>query len=50
MAVHLFQTHYECLLEALGNIEKSRDRSAVAESHGLMMQLKALLFGYSLHF
>ena len=44
MAVHLFQTRYECLLEALGNIETSRDRSAVAESHGLMMQLKSLTF------
>ena len=44
MAVHLFQTRYECLLEALDDIEKSRDRSAAAESHGLMIQLKTLSF------
>ena len=48
MAVHLFQTCYECLLEALDDIEKSRNRSAAAESHGLMIQLKTLSF--SLHF
>ena len=44
MAVHLLQIRYECLLEAVGNIETSRDCSAVAESHGLMMQLKSLTF------
>ena len=37
MAVHLFQTRYECLLEALDDIESSRDRSAAAESHGLLI-------------
>ena len=50
MAVHLFQTRYECLLEALDDIERSRDRSAAAEARGLVMQLKSLsFFGYSLH-
>ena len=44
MAVHLFQTRYECLPEALGDIEMSRDCSAAAELHGLMMQLKSLDF------
>ena len=44
MAVHLFQTHYDCLLEALNDTQSSRDRSAAAESHGLMIQLKSLSF------
>ena len=44
MAVHLFQTRYECLLEALDDIERSRDRSAAAEARGLVMQLKSLSF------
>ena len=44
MAVHLFQTRYECFLEALDYniIESLRDRSAAAEAHGLVMQLKSL--------
>ena len=43
MAVNLFQTDYQCLLEALDDIETSRDCSAAAESHGLMIHLRTLL-------
>ena len=43
-AVHLFQTCFECLLEALDDTETSRDRSAAAESHGLMIQLNSVSF------
>ena len=44
IALHLFQPCYECLLDALGDIERSRDHSAAAESHGLIIQLKSLTF------
>lgn len=44
-AVHLFQTHHECLLEALDDIERSRDRSAAAEARGLVKSLSlAILY------
>ena len=42
--IWLFTYFYECLLEALDDIERSRDRTAAAESHGLLIQLKTLSF------
>ena len=44
MAVRLFQTRYVCVLEALIDIQGSRDRTAAGESQGLIMQLKRFSF------
>lgn len=44
VAVELFQTRNDCLLDALYDIQNCRDRSAAAESQGLIMQLEEFSF------
>ena len=44
IAVRLFQTRYEDILEALDSISKGTDRSTAAESFGLAFQLRRFSF------